>query len=134
MCKYGAISDPYLDTFHAVIITVDGSLYERPRSSKTIECRIDYFVNQYLKALLLATNAPGRSAYDRAEQRMVKFSKELSGVILRRDHCGSHLNTKGETTDVQIEIKNFAFAGEILVEIWPGFYNRWSSSFSRVCF
>ena len=77
-----------------MIITVYGSLDESPRSTKTIKCTIDYFVNQHLKALLLATNAPGRSAYDRVERRMMKSRKELSGVILPRNHCVSHLNTK----------------------------------------
>ena len=36
---------------------------------------------------------------------MVKFSKEFSGMILPRNHLGSHLNAKREAADVQLEIK-----------------------------
>ena len=57
---------------------------------------IDYFLIQDLDAFFWATNAPGRSAFNRVERRMVKFSKELSGVVLLHDNFGSHLNVKGE--------------------------------------
>ena len=65
-----------------MIVTVDGGPDENPRYTKTIECAIDYFNTQGLDAFFIATNAPGRSAFDRVECRMVKFSQELSGVIL----------------------------------------------------
>ena len=76
-----------------MIVTVDGDPDENPRYAKTIECAIDYFLSQDLDAFFLATNAPGRSAFNRVERRMVKFSKELSGVVLPHDNFGSHLNT-----------------------------------------
>ena len=79
-----------------MIVTVDGDPDENPRYAKTIECAIDYFLSQDLDAFFLATNAPGRSAFNRVERRMVKFSKELSGVVLLHDNFGSHLNVKGE--------------------------------------
>ena len=34
---------------------------------------------------------------------MVKFSKEISGVMLPQDSFGSHLNTKGETIDKKLQ-------------------------------
>ena len=65
-----------------MIVTVDRGPEENPRYTKTIECVIDYFLSQDLDAFFLATNAPGRSAFNRVERRMIKFSKELSGVVL----------------------------------------------------
>ena len=53
-----------------------------PDTKKTIECAIDYFLSEHLDAFFLATNVPGRSAFNWVERRMVKFSKELSGVVL----------------------------------------------------
>ena len=55
---------------------------------------------------------------------MVKFSKELSGVVLPHDTFGFHLNSKGETID---RARIFLFFGggggyarEILAKIWSG--------------
>ena len=36
---------------------------------------------------------------------MVKFSKELSGVVLPHDNFESNLNAKGETNDKELEKK-----------------------------
>lgn len=49
---------------------------------------------------------------------MAPLSKELSGVILPHDHYGSHLNSRGQSTDVEKEKQNFQFAAETLAEIW----------------
>ena len=86
-----------------MIVTVDGGPEENPRYTKTTECAIDYFLSQDLDAFFLATNAPGRSAFNPVERRMVKFSKELGGVVLPHDNLGSHLNAKGETIDKELE-------------------------------
>ena len=100
-----------------MIVTVNGGPDENPRYTKTIECAIDYFNTQGLDAFFLTTKAPGRSAFNRVEHQMVKFSQELSGVILPHDKFGSHLNSKGETIDPELEKKNFMHAGEVLAEI-----------------
>ena len=88
-----------------MIVTVDGSPDENPRYTKTVECAIGYFLSQDLDAFFLGTNAPVRSAFNRVERRMVKFSKELNGVVLPHDNFGSHLNAKGETIDKELEKK-----------------------------
>ena len=67
---------------------------------------MDYFLSQDLDAFFLATNAPGKSAFNHVEHRTVKFSKELSGAVLHHDNFGSHLNAKGETNDKELEKKN----------------------------
>ena len=66
----------------------------------------------------LEANAPGRSAFNRVERRMVKLSKALSGVILEHDKYGNHLDAKGVTIDQDLELKNFQFAGRTFAEIW----------------
>ena len=49
---------------------------------------------------------------------MVKFSKDLSGVLLPHDHFGTHINSQGKTINTDLERKNFAHAGKLLAEIW----------------
>ena len=71
-----------------IIATVDGGPDENPRYEKTINCSIEYFVENGLDAFFLATSAPGRSAFNRVERRMVKLSKELSVIILEHDKLG----------------------------------------------
>ena len=43
--------------------------------------------------------------FNRVERLMVKFSKELSGVVLPHDNFGSHLNAKGKTINKELEKK-----------------------------
>ena len=76
------------------------------------------FQEHNLDALFIATNAPGRSAYNRVERRMAPLSKDLSGVVLEHQFFGNHLNDKGETVDVELEKSNFQHAGRILSDIW----------------
>ena len=70
-----------------------------------------------LDLLMEATNAPGLSAFNKAERRMYHLSKQMTGVVLPHDTYGSHLNN-GKTFDIELEKKNFKAAGETLGEIW----------------
>ncbi len=79
---------------------------------------MSYFLQHDLDAFYLATNAPGRSAYNRVERRMAPLSHDLAGLVLPHDSFGTHLNAKNETVDEELEVKNFAKAGEILAEVW----------------
>ena len=101
-----------------MILTVDGGPDENPRYQKTINCAIDYFSSYDLDAFFLATNAPGRSAFNRVERRMAKLSHELSGVVLDHQHFGTHLDSQKNTIDDELELKNFEHAGTVLAEIW----------------
>lgn len=101
-----------------LIIISDGGPDENPRYDKVKRCAISHFKKFNLDAVFLATNAPGRSAFNRVERRMAPLSKELSGVILPHERYGSHLNSNGETVDVALEKQNFKHAGEVLSEIW----------------
>ena len=51
---------------------------------------------------------------------MAPLCKELGGVLLEHEHFGAHLDDKGNTIDLQLELKNFEQAGKILGEIWSG--------------
>ena len=98
-----------------IVITVDGGPDENPRYQKVIEMAVH---QKNLDAYFIATNAPGRSAFNRVERRMAPLSRELSSLILPHDKYGSHLNDRGLTIDTNLEKKNFSFAGSTLAEIW----------------
>ncbi|KAI9556025.1 hypothetical protein GHT06_018591 [Daphnia sinensis] len=100
------------------IVTVDGGPDENPRYQKVIDVAIHHFSQQNLDVFTVATNAPGRSAFNRVERKMAPLSKELSGLILPHDHFRTHLDDQGRTIDDEKEKKNFLFAGQTLAEIW----------------
>ncbi|KAJ8670913.1 hypothetical protein QAD02_002172 [Eretmocerus hayati] len=101
-----------------IIMTVDGGPDENPRFPKTITQAIQHFIEFGLDAFFAITNAPGWSCYNRSERRMAPLSKQLSGVILKHDYYGSHLNGSGKTIDAELEKRNFEHAGNTLAEIW----------------
>ena len=70
-----------------------------------------------MDAVIELTQAPGLSAFNRAERKMYHLSKELSGVVLPAETFGSHLNN-GKTIDEGLEERNFEAAGKVLAEIW----------------
>ena len=82
-----------------MIATVDGGPDENPRYEKNIQMAIHHFKIFNLDALFLATNAPGRSAFNRVERVMSFLSRELCGVILPHDSYGSHLDSSRRTID-----------------------------------
>ena len=90
-----------------------------PDMQKQLNAQWITFLSQDLDAFFLATNAPGKSAFNRVERRTVKFSKELSGVVLHHDNFGSHLNAKGETNDKELE-KKFRVCWGDTTKIWSG--------------
>ncbi|XP_037033492.1 uncharacterized protein LOC119072388 isoform X2 [Bradysia coprophila] len=101
-----------------IIITTDGGPDENPRYEKRIDCAIAEFKKFNADAIFIATNAPGRSAFNRVERRMAPLSRDLAGMIIDHQQLGAHLNEKGETIDVELEKKNFEAAGKLLAEIW----------------
>ena len=100
-----------------VIMIEDGGPDENPRYQKTIHVAVHHFLKHNLDAIFIATNSPGRSAFNRVERRMAPLSRELAGVILH-EHYGSHLDTQRKTTDFILEKQNFEYTGKALAEIW----------------
>jgi hypothetical protein len=78
-----------------IIILVDGGPDENPRYIKNIEVAIDHFVKLDLDAIFIATNAPGRSAFNPVERRMAPLSKALSGLV----------DASCKTIDDELEVK-----------------------------
>lgn len=101
-----------------VIVTVDGGSDENPRFLKVIAETIAHFKKYDLDAIFVATNAPGRSCFNRVERRMAPLSHQLSGLVLPHDSFGNHLDNNCKTIDPDLELKNFANAGNILADIW----------------
>ena len=67
-----------------------------------MNCSILNFVDNSLDAFFLAANAPGNSAFNCVESRMVKLSKELSGVILKHKF-GTRLDAKNLIVDKDLD-------------------------------
>lgn len=101
-----------------IMISSDGGPDENPRFPKVISNAINHFHEYDLDVIIIFTNAPGRSAFNRVERRMAPLSRELSGLILPHDSCGTHLDSSGRTINKVLEKQNFRKAGEILAEIW----------------
>lgn len=100
------------------IFTCDGGPDENPRYERVIVSAIQHFKDFDLDAIYIATNAPGRSAFNRVERRMAPLSRELTGVVLKHDNFGSHLDSSNRTTDLELEKRNFESAGIVLANIW----------------
>ncbi|KAL7296769.1 hypothetical protein TKK_0010175 [Trichogramma kaykai] len=90
-----------------IIISTDGGPDENPRYAKVIHYARQHFIENDLDAVFIMTNAPGRSAYNKVERRMAPLSFQLSGVLLKHDYYGSHLNSQGKTTNIDLEKKKF---------------------------
>lgn len=101
-----------------VAIMTDGGPDENPCYAKVIAQAINDFKKYDLDAMFKITNSPGRSCYNRVERRMAPISRELSALILPHDHYGTHLGNGSKTIDVDLELKNFEFAGKSLAEVW----------------
>ena len=63
-------------------------------------------------------NAAGLSAFNPVARRMASFSHGLAGLVLPHDHYGSHLDSCGKITDIELEKMNFCKAEEVLSELW----------------
>lgn len=80
---------------------------ENPRYDKVIQMNIHHFIKNDLDAVIVACNAPGRSAYNRVERRMAPLSRALARIILPHEHFGTHLDSQGRTIDLDLEKLNF---------------------------
>lgn len=101
-----------------LIQTVDGGPDQNPRYVDVIVSAIHNFLAYNLDAVFVATNAPGRSAYNRVERRMAPLSNEMAGLFIPHDVLGNHLDmAEGEERDA-MECNNCEAAANILSECW----------------
>ena len=103
-----------------LILTRDG--HDGPRLLSTRNTLASIFKKHDLDFIFCVCNAAGLSAYHFIERRMAPLSAALAGVVLPHDHFGSHLGDSGNTSDTDLERKNFEKAGEILCDIWNNIY------------
>ena len=80
---------------------------EAPKNQQSLASLAKVFLKYSLNALLVFTHAPGSSAYNPVERRMVPLSKDTTGLILSFDTYGTHLNASNETNDIDLEKNNF---------------------------
>ena len=96
----------------------DGRTNKKLRYLNTRMLQWIVFENTILMYISLYTNAPGYSAYNHVELRIIHLSKRLSGLVLPHDPWCTHLDDNGKTVDENIERINFEKAGEALVDLW----------------
>ena len=101
-----------------LIIETDGAQDEAPRFPKPLACAVSQFKRLNLDAIIHGVNAAGLSAFNPVERRMAPLSHDLSGVVLPHDKFGNHLDANGNTIDLELEMKNFYAAADVLAEIW----------------
>ena len=70
-----------------IIKSVDGGSDENPRfeNNKKMACKT--FKEMNLDCLIEINQAPGLSAFNRAERKMYHLSKELTGLVLPQDEA-----------------------------------------------
>ncbi|KAF2889993.1 hypothetical protein ILUMI_16180 [Ignelater luminosus] len=85
----------------------------------------DYFwSNNRIKPVLVVFSdggpdeAPRNEKVLQAARRMAPLSRDLCGLIIPHDICGTHLDARGRTIDKVLKKKNFEAAGRILAEVW----------------
>ena len=100
------------------MVFCDGGPDENPRFPKTLDISIQHFKKYNLDALLISTHAPGLSAYNEVERRMVPLSKALFGILLPHETFWTHLDSSRKTIDTNLEKRNFKAAGKILAKVW----------------
>ena len=97
---------------------VDGGPDENLRFPKTIDVYCQHFKKYDLDALLVLTHAPGILACNYVERKMAPLTKELAGLVIHHDTCGTHLDSQQRIIDDELEPADFRKAGEILGEVW----------------
>lgn len=90
---------------------------ENLRYKTVISHALASFKKHDLDGVYIFTNASGRSAHNLVQKRVVPLSRALSGLVLQH-HYGSLLDDNANTLNTDMEMTNFEYAGETIVEIW----------------
>ncbi|KAF2897607.1 hypothetical protein ILUMI_08576 [Ignelater luminosus] len=99
-----------------LVVFSDGGPDEAPRNEKVLQAAVKSFKMLDLDAMFVCTNAPHQSARNPVERRMAPLSRDLCGLIIPHDVCGTHLDARGRTIDKVLEKKKFE-ATEV-AEVW----------------
>lgn len=98
-----------------LMFLVDGGPDQNPRYKTVITNAMEMFKKYDLDAVFIATNAPGRSAFNPVEHRMAPLSRALAGLILPSHHFKSGGNNLSQK---EIELKNFKHAGKLVIKMF----------------
>ena len=101
-----------------MILIPDAGPDLNPRHQKNQNAYGKIFIDLDLDALIIELLPEGYSAFNSGEMRMAPLSRELIGLIFDHQNCGCHLNSAKETIDLQLEKRNFAYAGKALAALW----------------
>ena len=101
-----------------LLMETDGAQDEAPRFPKPLSTAVSLFKEMKFDALIHVVNAAGLSAFNPVERQMAPLSHDIAGVILSHDHYGNHLSSSGNTTDEELEKRNFLAAAHTLSEVW----------------
>ena len=101
-----------------LVLSTDGAQDEAPRYPKPLATAIYFFKHLKLDVFLHGVNAAGLSAFNSVERRMSPLSHDIAGAALPHETFGSHLDSQGNTIDVELEKKNFFHASQVLADIW----------------
>ena len=100
-----------------MILRPDGGPDQNPRHNRNQNTYAKLFIDLDLDCLIIALHPEGLSAFNPVERRMAPLSRELTGVIFDHLHYGNHLNSKKETIDKDLEMRNFEYAGQALADL-----------------
>ena len=101
-----------------LVLSTDGAQDEAPRYPKPLATAIYLFKHLKLDVFLHGVNAARLSAFNPVERRMSPLSHDIAGVVRPRKNFGSHLDSQGNTIDVELEKMNFFHASQVLADIW----------------
>ena len=101
-----------------LVLFTDGAQDEAPCYPKPLATAIHFFKHLKLDVFLHGVNAAGLSAFNPVERRMGPLSHDIVGVVIPHEKFGSHLDSQGNTIDVELEKKNFFYALQVLANIW----------------
>ena len=90
-----------------IFVSVDGGPDEAPKNQQSLASWTKVLLKYNLDALFVFMHARRSSAYNPVERRMAPISMDTAGLILPFDTYGTHLNASNETTDIDLEKKNF---------------------------
>ncbi|CAI2173460.1 2490_t:CDS:1 [Funneliformis geosporum] len=75
-------------------------------------CRMFHIFD--LNYLSIQTHTSGQSVFNLIECSMAILSQKLASIILPIDKYDFHFNSQGQVVDLELAMKNFCYASEVL--------------------
>ena len=101
------------------MMVTDGAADKVTKLPKTLNIALDFFHFLKSSVLIHEVNAAVLPGFNRVERCTAPLLHDHSGLILTHDSFGNHLGENVETTDIDLEIRNFFKTAEVLSDVWP---------------